>query len=513
MISFSEKDLSQLARHGISKKEALRQAALLAAPPSPVVLERPCGLGNGIQSLTKGDRERYEALHRKAAQGGRFGQFVPASGAATRLFQPLREFLEAGPAAREAALKGPAGSSLRTFLDNLGRFPFFEDLRKALARGRLTPQGLLKKGDHETLLKTILDAPGLGYAGMPKGLLPCHRHGKGARTPFEEHLADAAGCVRDGEGVCRLHFTVSEEHRDQFQKVFHKVRPAYERELKARFRVEFSVQKKATDTLALGPDGRLSRHQDGRLRLRPGGHGALLENLGAWKGDLVFIRNIDNVAPERLRGDALSWRRALAGLLVELQEEVFRCLGWLTDHPEDERAAADALRFLSRRLAIAVPERLQNGSPAARRRFLLDRLNRPLRVCGMVRNEGEPGGGPFWVREKGGGISLQIVERSQVSEAQRDLFEEATHFNPVDMVCGLRDRDGRPFDLKRFADPEAVFISRKSEEGHELLALEHPGLWNGGMAGWNTVLVEIPSQMFQPIKTINDLLRPGHQDL
>jgi hypothetical protein len=362
-------------------------------------------------------------------------------------------------------------------------------------------------GDLAPLLDALLDADGLDYAALPKALLLFHKYPDGPRTAFEEHLREAAAYARDADRRVRAHFTISPEHEAAFAAALANVRAACERHCDARLEVGFSSQQRRTDTIAADADNRPFRTDDGRLLLRPGGHGALIENLRALGGDVVFLKTIDNIQPEHLRRPALEWQRLLTGHLVQLQETLYRHLAALAAAPETAGAPAEARRFAAEGLGVEVG----GGDTAAGLRALLDR---PLRVCGVVRNTGEPGGGPFWMREPNGTCSRQIIESAQVNqrdERQKAVFAGATHFNSVFMACGVRDWRGQPYDLAHFLDPTAVFIARKSKDGRALQALERPGLWNGAMARWHTVFVEVPLETFTPVKTVTDLLRPAHQ--
>ena len=466
---FSPRDLQQMASMGLDPGEAARQVALFRNPPPHTHVVRPCRPGDGIRSLTPAEHAALLARFDAAAREERIGKFVPASGAATRMFQDLLGFLSA-PANTEPS---PA---VRTFFENLDRFAFRGDLG--------------------------------AYANLPKGLLPFHRYPEGARTPFEEHLVEAATQIRSGDGRCLLHFTVSPEHQDRFEQLLGRVRSVYEERFDCRFSVSFSTQRRSTDTLAVDPENRPFRLADGSLLFRPGGHGALLENLnelGRQGWDIVLLKNIDNVVPDARKPVVHLWKRLLGGCLLSLRERIFGLLDRL--EAGDDATSAEATELLERDLSRPLPEQVGAG-------FLIDALDRPLRVCGVVRNQGEPGGGPFWVRSSSGEISPQIVEISQIDSRdpeQREILQASTHFNPVDIACGLLDRHGRPYDLHRFVDPSTVFIAEKSHEGRPLKALERPGLWNGAMAGWNTVFVEVPDATFAPVKTVLDLLRPEHQ--
>jgi hypothetical protein len=396
-----------------------------------------------------------------------------------------------------------AGQGVDALLSGIERLAFADDLRAELAFRGYDLGVLRDAGKGAEVVDALIGAAGLGYATIPKGLIPFHRYANGARTAFEEQLVEAAGTVRDASGVCRVRLTVSPEHLHGFRLAAKRAVPALERSLSARFELAFSVQKASTDTIAGTPSGGPFIADDGGLVLRPSGHGALLENLAEFGGDIVFIKNIDNVQTDALRGDTLRWKKVLCGRLVELQREVFLHVARLRTRPPNSEFAAEAGAFARQTLGI-------DAHGAALRQV----LERPLRVCGVVPNTGEPGGGPFWVRGRDGRITRQIVEAAQVdpaSPSQRVALRESTHFNPVDLVCGLLDVGGAAFDLSAFVDPHAVIVARKSHQGREILALERPGLWNGGMAEWLTIFVEVPISTFTPVKAVMDLLRPEHQ--
>ncbi|MCL6622071.1 MAG: DUF4301 family protein [Syntrophobacterales bacterium] len=516
---FTEQDRWQMAALGISEARVRDQLRFFSRPRPAVKLARPCTLGDGIRRLAPGEQARYLALQAEAASRGRFLKFVPASGAASRMFQaPLSYLAELPP--ELVAGEPPAGvpdpppaGPVAAFCQALSRFAFFPDLARCLKERGLHPEGLLAAGAYHCALFYLLTPAGLNYAALPKGLLKFHRYGQECRTALEEHLVEAAFYVRDWEGRCRLHVTVLPEHRELFAGLLREAQPRWEVRLGCRFQVEFSCQSHATDTLAVDLDLRPFREEDGRLHFRPGGHGALLTNLQDCGGDLVYIKNIDNVVPDRLKEPTILWKRLMGGLVVEVEGRLHGLLRQLTAGETDPGLLADAAAWAREELAVSLPPEFAAWPGDRRREFLVAALNRPLRVCGVVKNEGEPGGAPFWVREPDGGFSRQIVEGAQVDLAdpeQRAVWEAATHFNPVDLVVTLRDYQGRPFELQRFADPEAVFISRKSYNGRKLLALELPGLWNGGMARWLTLFVEVPAITFNPVKTALDLLRPEH---
>ena len=372
----------------------------------------------------------------------------------------------------------------------------------------------LEEGRFTDIIDSLLSESGLNYASLPKGLLKFHNYEKGSRTSFEEHLVEAALYVANEEKQCRLHFTVSPEHMDKFTSLFEEVRSLYENEKQVTFQVSFSVQKASTDTIAVDLDNKPFRDENGMLLFRPGGHGALIENVNDLKGDIVFIKNIDNVVPDRLKAETILWKKVLGGCLVTLQKQIHEYMERLFLGNADERFMDNIMNFMKEVLSIECPESVLSDTLEEKMKFCVHKLNRPVRICGMVKNVGEPGGGPFWVRDESGAISPQIVESVQInpgSSEQQAILASSTHFNPVDLVCGVRDWQGEPFDLHQFVDEKAIFISQKSKDGKSLQALEHPGLWNGAMARWITLFVEVPIITFNPVKTVNDLLRQEHQ--
>jgi hypothetical protein len=503
---------------GIPPEEALRHVELHRNPPPPTRVVRPCALGDGIRAILPSDEARLIAHFDAAAAEGRIHRFVPASGAASRMFKPLLgslERLEKTP--QDSTAGGDADPDTARFFAELPRFAFFEELAAAAAaRGVDLRQGA-DPAARRQVLSALLEEEGLGYAERPKGLILFHRYAEeGPRTSFEEHLAEAAASTRDQDGVCRLHFTVSPHHEAGFRQLLESRGGEMERRLGCRFEVTFSRQHRATDTLAVDHERRPFRLGDGKLLFRPGGHGALLANLQEMAdagAGIVLLKNIDNVVPDRLKPEVTRWKKLLGGALVEIQARAFELLEDLGDDLPDEELIAEAARFAERELSRRLPPSFADASPAEQRHLLVSALDRPLRVAGVVRNTGEPGGGPFWVESVDGEVSLQIVETSQIGPEpdQQAALAASSHFNPVDLACALHDRAGRPYGLDRFVDPSTVFLSTKSYEGRPLQALERPGLWNGGMAGWNTVFVEVPVATFAPVKTVLDLLRPEHQ--
>jgi len=517
---FTEDDRRQMQALGINEAQVREQLRLFEKSSYFMNLHRPCTVGDGIQRLTASEVKAYCQIQEQAAEEGRCQKFVPASGAASRMFQDLSQHQQLYPSRRREEIMAraeagdPVARAFIPFIEGIRRFAFLDDLQETMARQGLDLEGLLQGGRHAELVPYLVTEAGLNYGALPKGLLKFHHHPAGSRTAFEEHLAEAVHYIRDRAGVCRLHFTVSAEHHEAFAQLLKKVAPRYRQHYQTRFEVTFSVQDPATNTIAVDLENRPWRDADGRLLFRPGGHGALLNNLNELKGDLVYIKNIDNVVPDCLKDPTVTWKKVLGGYLVDLQARVHHYLHKLREGPRDRAFYGEVLAFAREGLMLSAPEDFAEWPLARQRDFLFARLHRPLRVCGMVRNEGEPGGAPFWVAGKDGTLSLQIVEGAQVdgnSLEQQAIWAKATHFNPVDLVCALQDHEGRPFDLTRYVDAQAVFISLKSSNGQELKALELPGLWNGAMSDWLTVFVEVPEITFNPVKTVFDLLRPQHQ--
>ena len=446
-------------------------------PFLPVTRAASCG--DGIRVLDAAGIAQAAARYERAKESLRVVKFVPASGAATRMFKDLFEFVREG---RRTAVVGE-------LLANRRRFAFWPELRTII-------------GDDADELRTVenIVAEGLRYGETPKGLVSFHRYGDEVRKAGEEHLVEGAQYAAAG-GEVKIHFTVSPEHLTRFEALLAEKIPGYESRFGVKYRISFSVQDPSTDTLAVNPDCTPFRRADGRLLFRPAGHGALIGNLGKIDADIVFVKNIDNVTTDARRSDTVLYKKALAGVLLALQERIFEYLMALeVPGAELEPIAA----FIENELCVKLPKDYGTA-------LLRQVLDRPIRVCGMVRNEGEPGGGPFWVAGADGLETLQIAESNQIAPEKRELMRSATHFNPVDLVCSFRTSKGGRFDLREFGDPATGFISRKSDGGRELLAQELPGLWNGAMARWNTVFVEVPITTFSPVKVVTDLLRPEHQ--
>jgi hypothetical protein len=514
---FQPEDLDQIRLRKTKLENIDSQLAILRRPPSPIRLLRPCLVGHGIKPM------EATVVGAKWAEGARRPvQLVPASGAASRMFSFLPVSRVSGSLTseelRSQCAAGDANADMVSYLlANLERLPFSHQL-EALVRQRTgaTMRTLVDR-DPGLLLSLIADKPGLGLLHTPKGLLPFHRQGSGARSAFEEHLRAGALYLGDGSTCAGFHFTVSAEHEDSFRSVAEKISPGISKALGIDLEIGFSLQDPATDTIASDLEGNPVRDTDGLLLFRPGGHGSLLVNLSRLSSsgyDLVFLKNIDNIAPESHHGELAKWKRLLAAHLLDLRRKTFDLLDRIEVRPLEPAVLAEATSFLSREFAIEMAVGAPDLPPSELAQKLRTRLDRPLRVCGVVPNTGEPGGGPFWVQRKDGSIDGQIVEGSQIDRYDRhqvDIWSSSTHFNPVDLVCSVHDRSGNPYDLPRFVDSTTSFVAHKQYNGQQIKVLERPGLWNGAMADWNTAFVEVPEHTFCPVKTLLDLLRPAHQ--
>lgn len=510
---FSERDVAQMKSKGISPEVVMLQIDNFRKGFPAILLDRPACVDDGIISMDRDSMNFLAGVFDEKAISRRLLKFVPASGAATRMFKDVfswRSSLTRGDDPVELTKQDMVAA---TFFRRIQDFAFWDDLAMCLYKEDLHAEHLLLTRNYLPVLDFLLEGHGLDYAYLPKGLILFHRYDDHCRTAMEEHLSEGALYARDTERQVRIHFTVSPDHLDRFKEKMRHVRDAYEKRYQARFEVSWSIQKPSTDTIAVDMQNNPLRESDGSLVFRPGGHGALIENLNDLDADLVYIKNIDNVVPDHLKEETVLYKKVLGGLLIEMQERVHH---WMRKIDAGTLVGEDytkAIAFVSDELFIDV--RSIDDDPDAGIPKLRALLNRPIRVCGMVRNEGEPGGGPFWVRDpESGALSLQIVETSQINLAdkvQKSILNSASHFNPVDLVCATKDYKGKQFDLQSFVDPRTGFVSQKSKDGKALKALELPGLWNGSMANWITLFVEVPIITFNPVKIVNDLLRTEHQ--
>jgi Domain of unknown function (DUF4301) len=504
-MPFTGVDIRRIKVEGLTIGKIEAQIDCIKRGTMPIKLNRPCRIGDGLIVISEKEKARLVRAYDEEVKKGRVVKFVPASGAASRMFQSWYQVIETGcfPSADQEA----------EFITDLSRYAFYQDLKTAVAEHGDDLAELMDRKRYRDVLSYILTSRGLNYGALPKALLKFHDYAEGSRTALEEHLTEAALYARDANRVCRIHLTVSEEHEALVEKFLSRILDTYGSRYGVSFDVSLSTQHSSTNTIAVDLKNQPFRDAEGALVFRPGGHGALLENLGCIDGDIIIIKNIDNIVPDRIKGASVLYKKILGGYLVRFQDEIFHNLRRLADAKMSAAALREVAAFCKRRLPVALPSSFDGLSSADKKEMLWSRLNRPLRVCGMVKNEGEPGGGPFWVDEEDGTQTLQIVESfqfDQTSEQQKAVWQSSTHFNPVDLICGVKDFKGEKFDLHQYVNNKAVCISEKTEKGRTLKALELPGLWNGSMSSWNTVFVEVPIETFNPVKTVYDLLRPQH---
>ncbi len=498
--------MAQLQELGLSVEQVQLQMDHFKEGFPRTRLDAPATPDNGgIRVLDDKEITRYEKAYRTLGKDRKVLKFVPASGAATRMFKDLYSFA--------STYFGVADNfehefpEVYEFLKNIRTFAFWNDLKACMAASDLDIEEYLQRGDYSTVINFLLKEQYLGYGSLPKALLKFHRYGEVQRTPLEEHIVEGVLYARNSDGTVNLHFTISPEHRAAFRRKLAEVKHYYESTFGVKLKVTFSEQKHYTDIIAVDEQNQPLRDENGRLIFRPGGHGALIENLNEQRADLIFVKNIDNVVPDWMKHTTVIYKQVLAGMLLELQTKTHEMLRLLDGKP-DEKTLRKVAKFASEELNIMVPETYDA-------RTLHELLNRPMRVCGMVKNLGEPGGGPFYTIDSKGRRSLQIVESAQVNHKepqQEELFQASTHFNPVDLVCSTRNYRGRYFDLRQYVDPMTGFISKKTKGAVTLKSQELPGLWNGAMADWITLFVEVPVATFNPVKTVNDLLRKEHRE-
>jgi hypothetical protein len=505
MLTQEDKEL--LAAKGITESQIADQLASFEKGFPYLKLEAAASIGHGILAPAEEERGAYlNAWDAYKQSDKKIVKFVPASGAASRMFKNLFEFLGAD-------YDVPTTDFEKKFFENIHHFAFFHDLDVVCMDGAgKDVDALIADGEYKTVVGQLLEAYGLNYGQLPKGLLKFHRYVEGIRTPLEEHLVEGALYAAGATGKVNVHFTVSTEHRELFEHLVKEKVTAYAQKFGVEYNVSFSEQKPSTDTVAADMDNKPFR-VDGKLLFRPGGHGALIENLNDLDADVVFIKNIDNVVPDRLKGETVTYKKLIAGVLVTLQRKAFEYLRLLDGGQYTHEQLEEIIRFVQQDLCCRKAD-IKQLEDAELVIYLRKKLNRPMRVCGMVKNVGEPGGGPFLAYNPDGTVSAQILESSQIDmndPEKKAMFEKGTHFNPVDLVCAVRDYKGQKFDLTQYVDKATGFISHKSKNGRELKALELPGLWNGAMSDWNTIFVEVPLATFNPVKTVNDLLREQHQ--
>lgn len=502
--NLTKNDLDEITERGISPEEINVQVNLLKKGTQYVELVKACTTDDGITKVNKELESELIRSQNEIARNGKFIKFVPASGAASRMFKKLEEFMNSNIGYDES------GDFVKTFFQKLDHFAFYDDLKKTVEKKSDSIKELLKNKEHKKLVKYLLTEEGMNYSSLPKALIKFHSYQSINKNSFDEQIAEAVHYIKDKNNVAHLHFTIPEVLENEFDKEKMKIVKDYFQD-GIELKINYSFQKKSTDTVALDKNEELFRIDD-KILFRPGGHGALIENLNELDAEYIYIKNIDNVQREEQIDATVRYKKVIGGLLIKLQKQIFDYLS-KPDKEIEDNTLDEIEKFAKNELnmKIDINERLTTEE---RKNHLFNLLNRPIRVCGVVVNEGHPGGGPFWVKGQDGSITRQIIEGDQVDKnnpKQREIFESSTHFNPVDLVCGLKNYKGEKFDLTKYVDDSAVFISNKSKNGKELKALELPGLWNGAMSEWITIFVEVPKETFTPVKEVNDLLLDYHQ--
>ncbi|MBP3511544.1 MAG: DUF4301 family protein [Prevotella sp.] len=503
----SQEDLKQIALKGMTEEQINTQLKQFETGFPFLKLEAAASIGHGIVAPEADERTKYdEAWESYKAEGRKVVKFVPASGAASRMFKDVFSFVSAD-------YSTPTTDFEKRYFDNISKFAFYGALDETCRKNEGKGIGeLMAEGNYKAVAENMLSSKGLNYGQLPKGLLLFHKYDDGVRTPMEEHLVEGA-LYAASNNEAHVHFTVSHEHMPLFKQKVAEKAEVYAKKYNISYDITFSEQKSSTDTVAANPDNTPFRNDDGTLLFRPGGHGALIENLNEIDADVIFIKNIDNVVPDRLKKETVDYKQVIAGILVTLQAKAFGYLRLLDTGNYTHDQLEEIIRFVQQDLCCRNKD-IKNLEDAELVIYLRKKLNRPMRVCGVVKNVGEPGGGPFLTYNQDGTVSLQILESSQIDKNNQEymeMFTKGTHFNPVDLVCAVKDYTGKPFNLPDFVDRTTGFISSKSKGGKELKALELPGLWNGAMSDWNTIFVEVPLGTFNPVKTVNDLLREQHQ--
>lgn len=514
----TKEDIKQIKLRGSDKDVVQKQLDNFHTGFPALNLVRPAVVGDGIKAFSQRDAKKLSYFYDSNSKMYEILKFVPASGAASRMFKDLIEFVDACNQSKKEdeaqILKKDKWKNVKEFFDNIKKFAFYDKLAEVMKKNGFDIKQEMDNKNFTNIIDFLLYSKGLNYANLPKGLLLFHKYTDSNRMPIEEHMVEASQYCKCKDKRAAIHFTVSPDHADLFLDEINRVKEKYEEDYDVTYELTFSLQKSSTDTIAVNMDNTPVRDENKRLVFRPGGHGALIENLNDRESEIIFIKNIDNVAPESHGDTTYLYKKVLGGFLFELQDIIFDHLETLDDGPDDEDIRS-IVRFIKTKLGFEIYSDFNSLTKEDKIEYLHNKLNRPIRVCGMVKNEGEPGGGPFWVKNQRGEVSLQIVESSQINmdnPEQNKIFKASTHFNPVDLVCGVRDYKGRVFDLLDFVDHQTGFISIKSRDGVDIKAQELPGLWNGAMANWNTVFVEVPIQTFNPVKTVNDLLRSEHNE-
>ena len=503
---FSQTDIEQITAHGISPQSAQRQRKVVSEQGQAMEIVKPALPNDGMFVCKQMEIDNLLANYKKNVSGKKIVKFVPASGAATRMFKDLFEawnLLKENP-------KQEISDTAKVFFAHLQEFAFFDTLAEKMETQGQNLQQAIENENYTVILEYLLTEKGLNYAELPKALLFFHKYDDKKRTALEEHLMEAADYA---DNTAYLHFTVSQEHKVFFEDLYKNVISTYEKLYGISYDIGFSTQDASTDTIAFTQDNQPFRDKNGNLLFRPGGHGSLIDNLNNIDADIVLIKNIDNVCLDDYKSDTFTYKKVLLSLLSKLQKRVFEYLKLLDKQEINANKLHEIEEFLQENFFISLPKSYQNISIKEKQDFIYQILNRPIRVCGMVKRENEPGGGPFWIQEAKGNLSLQIVETSEMNlsdSKQQQILDKSQFFNPVDLACSLKNHEGKKFELHKYIDHSRYFVSEKSHEGKVLKAIENPGLWNGAMSDWLSVFIAVPLSTFTPIKTVNDFLRKEH---
>ena len=515
-MQFNQTDTDFINQKGLTLKKVEQQLELLKTGLPFINLARAATINDGIFQFSYERASELITSYDSKKEQLDIVKFVPASGAATRMFKFLFEFLKTYDPKKESVngyINKNKALELSLFFIGLEKLPFYKLVIQFLEENCEIDNKSSNDQKLFAFIEAVLDEDQLGFSDFPKGLLPFHRYKNHLASAFEEHLFEAALYVA-AKGKAVLHFTISDKHKDNFNEEFKRIQKVVEQKTNTIFDISFSYQKESTDTIAVTYKNEIVREDNGQLYFRPSGHGALLENLNALDGDIIFIKNIDNVVVYEYEIEVAKSKKMLAGLLIEIKEEAFKYAKNLDKKVLLDTDIVEIAEFLITKMNVVISPEFEKYSKQYQIEYLKSKLDRPIRICGMVQNEGEPGGGPFWVKDEGANLSLQIVESAQInkkSKIQKNILKKATHFNPVDLVCSIKNYKGEVYDLQKFVDPQTAFITMKTKVDKEIKALELPGLWNGSMSNWNTIFVEVPLVTFNPVKTVNDLLKSTHQ--
>lgn len=511
-------DYQQLKEEGHALERLVDQIKIFESGLRPITLNRAAKINDGIKTFNEEQVLDYCRIFDEQIKHKSVIKFTPASGAASRMFKKLQNFFNDNKSfsindLREKASQNKNYACILEFILNIKKFAFYDELNSLAKKNNESVSSLISESKIRELIELVISSGGLNYASLPKGEIKFHRYPNVSRTAFEEHLVEAVGYAQNHSGEIKIHFTIPEDSKQRLTDLLKQIKIIYKKN-GLDFSISTSFQNKSTDTLAVDLNNNPFRDLNGKLLFRPAGHGALLQNLNDIDEDIIFIKNIDNISPEYLHPQTIKYKKLLGGILIEVQNNIYNYINKIISDNVIGNELHTIENFSAETLSITFPPEYNHLDINSKVKYLFNKLNRPLRVCGMVVNEGHPGGGPFWIDEDDGTQSLQIIESAQIdlnSERQRMVFNSSTHFNPVDIVCSIKDHQGNKFDLNKYLNPSTGLIALKSKDGRELKSLELPGLWNGSMHYWNTIFVEVPKITFNPVKEVNDLLKAEHQ--